>query len=234
MSEGRLLIGTVGYPVGRKQVHGSVDLVEIVESRQLPPSRSTARKWRRAAPGTVRFAAQLSRFLFDPLPPDSPAPAGGASERYGDFRPTEENRALWERCREFADGLDAEALVLITPAEVTPASPALERMLELLGTVERGGIPLVWEPHGPWEHERAAGIAEQHGLVLAVDPLRDAPPPGELAYLRLGPFAAMGSRVGVYDLERIAAAAAGFERAICVFETPRALDDARNLKRLPV
>lgn len=234
MSDPTTLVGTVGYPVGRRRVHADVDVVEIAESRQLPPTRATARKWRGAAPGTVRFTAQLTRFLFDPLPAETPPPVGGVRDGYGGFRRSDENLALWSRAREFADGLDAEALVLITPAEVTPSSPALARMLELLDAVDREGLALVWEPHGPWEHDRAAEIAAGHGLVLAVDPLRDPPPPGELAYCRLGPFAAMASRVGVYDLERIAAAVAGFGRSYCVFETPRALDDARNLKQLLV
>ncbi len=68
--------------------------------------------------------------------------------------------------------------------------------------------------------------------MLAVDPLRDPAPAGPLAYFRMGPFASMGSRVGLYDLERIMEAGESFDRTICVFETPRSFDDARNLKKV--
>ena len=44
----------------------------------------------------------------------------------------------------------------------------------------------------------------------------------------------MGSRIGVYDLERIAVSCRGFERVTAVFGTNRALDDVRNFKKMLV
>jgi len=90
----------------------------------------------------------------------------------------------------------------------------------------------VWQPSGPWDQEQAAGYAVELGMQLAVDPLRDEPVAGSVAYFRLGPFAAMGSRVGVYDLERIVDIAQAFSQVTVVFGTPRGLDDAKNLKQI--
>jgi uncharacterized protein YecE (DUF72 family) len=227
---GATLVGTIGYPISRERVQRAVDVVELSEGRELPPAASTARRWRRRAPEGLSFCAPASRFLHDRPPPG--APLEGDPEAYGRFRLSDENLALWKRCLDFAGALEAEALVIVTPPELTPAAIAVDRFAAFVGAVDRDGKALVWEPHGPWEPERAAALAERHELVLAVDPLRDEPPPGPLAYLRLGPMAAFGSRMGLYDLERIAETAERFESTICVFGTERALDDARNLKRI--
>jgi hypothetical protein len=103
-------------------------------------------------------------------------------------------------------------------------------MAAFFAAADRRGLSIAWEPHGPWEHPRAAAHAAAAGLVLAVDPLRDPAPAGASAYFRLGPFAALGSRLGVYNLERLADAAQPFAQVTCVLDTPRALDDVRNLR----
>jgi len=232
MSERRISVGTVGYPIDRRRVHATVDVVELLEARSAPPRRRIAARLRADTPDTVAFTVQAPTPVFLAPAEQPELELGGDRERYGEFKLTDENLGLWRRGVEFAAELEAEALVLVTPASLTPAAVSLARMEAFLAAADRGGLPLVWEPHGPWDAERAQRVAADCGLVLAVDPLRDEPPGGPLAYLRLGPFAAMGSRVGVYDLERIAEAAARFERAYCLFDTPRAVDDARNLKRV--
>jgi uncharacterized protein YecE (DUF72 family) len=223
-------VGTVGYPLDPGRVHEVVDAVELPDCRHSPPRRRTARRMREAAPESIRFTVQMPAAPFR-SDAESAAPEGDRG-RLGECRLSDENLGLWRRGLEFAANVGAAALVIVTPSSLTPAPGNLARFEAFLAAVDRGGLPLVWEPHGPWETERAQRVARRNDLVLAVDPLRDPPDDGPLAYLRLGPFAAMGSRVGIYDLERIAEAAARFERALCVFDTPRALDDARNLKRL--
>lgn len=230
MSVERLKIGTVGYPVGKSLVHSAVDVVELTEGRRIPPKRGAAKKWRAAAPGHVSFTIQLSRHLFDPL--DEKVPMPGDAAGYGGFQVSEENTGLWRRELDFADAVGAEILVLITPPTFTPSGPNRRRMAEFFENLDRDNHVIVWEPHGPWDPETAAEVAGEMGLCLAVDPLRDPVPEGGVAYMRLGPFSVMGSRMGVYDLEQLVVAAEPFERAFCLFDTHRALDDARNLKRL--
>jgi uncharacterized protein YecE (DUF72 family) len=227
-----LSAGTVGYPVAEERVHAAVDVVELTAGRHVPPRGSAARRLRAAAPDGLVFTVQVPHTVFLTADERPAIALPGDPQQLGECQTTEENLALWRRGLDFAAGVAAEALVMVTPAWLTPAPANVTRLSRFLAAVDRGGRPLVWEPHGPWEIELAAALARDNELVLAVDPLRDEPPPGPLAYLRLGPFAAMGSRVGVYDLERIAAAARGFDRAFCVFDTPRALDDARNLKQI--
>ncbi|HUT77917.1 MAG TPA: hypothetical protein VM285_09540 [Polyangia bacterium] len=230
MSESRIRVGTVGLPRRRGGLPAAVDIVELATGRDWPPKGQAARKLRAGIPSAVGFTVQLSRFLAEQPPAGTPAvgdPAG-----YGRFEPSAENFGLWERCLEHAAALEAEALVLLTPVEFTPTRPNRERLATFLERARRPDVPVAWEPRGPWEPASAAAVALDLGLVLAVDPLRDELPEGPVAYLRLGPFAQLGTRLGTYDLERIADAARGHPLSFCLFETPRALDDARTLREI--
>ncbi|MCP4678405.1 MAG: DUF72 domain-containing protein [Deltaproteobacteria bacterium] len=230
MTQNNIRAGTVGYPVSKKLVLAQVDVVELTETNVAVPKQKTAKSLRKSAPDRVAFTIQLPRYLFESPPDRTPLP--GDLEAYGAFRTTAENQNLWKKTLHFAEGVDALSLVLLTPPEFTPASVNRRALAAFLKTVERTGREIVWEPRGPWEYEQATSFAQDLGMTLAVDPLRDVPPPGNSAYLRLGPFAAMGSRVGVYDLTRVLDAAAPFKRVTCVFQTPRSFDDARNLKKI--
>ncbi|MBW2276355.1 MAG: DUF72 domain-containing protein [Deltaproteobacteria bacterium] len=234
MTEKRISVGTVGYPIEHRRVHEVVDVVELLDGRFIPPRRRTARRLREDAHSSFAFTVQAPISVFAARSDLPELELGGERDRFGELQLTDENLGLWRRGLEFAAEVGAEALVLLTPGALTPAPANVKRLETFLAAVDRGGLPIVWEPRGPWETERAQQVALANDLVLSVDPLRDEPAAGPLAYLRLGPFAAMGSRVGVYDLERIAEAAQRFERAFCLFDTPRALDDARNLKRVLV
>jgi len=225
----KVRVGTVGFPVrDQRRVLAAVDIVELTDGRFVPPSATTARRFRRTWPKPIDAAVQCSVHLVDPPRGDASLP--GDPSGYGGFETSGENVALWARCTDYAAGVGARALVVITPPSFTPGPANLARMAAFFASVDRRDLAVVWEPHGPWEHERAAAHAAEMGLTLAVDPLRDPAPEGDVAYFRLGPFAAMGSRLGVYDLERIAEATAPFADVSCVLDTPRALDDVRNLR----
>jgi uncharacterized protein YecE (DUF72 family) len=223
-------VGTVGFPMARPRVLAAVDVVELTEIEDTVPKVAIGYKWRADAPRSVVFTMLAPRALVEP--PGPKANVQGDCSAYGDLKPSAENLALFAKAAAFARAAEVKAMVLVTPPSVSPAPSSVSQMSAFFAAVDRGDLTLVWEPHGAWEHERAASFAREHRLVLAVDPLRDPPPPGETAYFRLPPFAAMGTRMGVYDLERLAEAAFGFERLVCVFATARALDDARNLKSL--
>lgn len=225
-----IIIGTVGFPIKKQQVFSQVDMVELTDARQIPPGAKAARHMKKDMPGHVAVSVQISNYFIE-SPPEGASLKGNPSA-YGGFRISDESLSLWQRQLDFATELDAKALVLITPAHITPSSSNVEKMAAFWSTVKRNNLPIVWEPHGPWETEQARNFAQEYNLVLAVDPLRDQAPEGKLAYFRFGPFASMGSRLSVYELENILHAAQGFDTVYCVFDTQRALDDARNLKKI--
>lgn len=229
MSESEIRIGTVGYPTAKKLIHTSADLVELTNAQEAPPKSAAGKKIREEAPSSFGFTVQLPRYLFEV--PAGKTPLRGDPNAYGAFRATDENMRLWDRTVRFALGLDALALVLLTPPEFTPAKTNADALAAFLAAVDRQGFDLVWEPKGPWEPGAAKAFAAELGVTLAVDPLRDEPALGDFAYFRLGPFATMGTRMGLYDLDRLKEAMTPFKKVFCVFQTTRALDDARNLKK---
>ena len=225
-----LKIGTIGFPVTKKMLYPYVEVVELTDTRLTVPKTAAAKKLRSEAPSHVSFALQMPKYFFEKPPKETSL--GGDPEGYGDFKVTNENRHLFERLNRYAEAVKADTLVLITPSEFTPTThnrAALETFLREMPLEDR---TVVWQPSGPWTEEQSAGYAEKLGMVLAVDPLRDDAPKGDSAYFRLGPFAAMGSRVGLYDLERLLDAAGAHNKTTIVFETDRALDDVKNLKQL--
>ncbi len=233
MTESRVRVGTVDYPVAKKTVQRSVDIVELSGTLAVPVKPATARKWRKEAPPKMGFALEAPKHLFEALPKGAPLP--GDPKGYGGFSTSDENINLFKEFGKTVAALEAESIVILTPASFTPAMVNRTAFATFLETARKEleiTANLVWEPKGPWETEEAADFAASNDLVLAVDPLRDPPPLGQTAYFRLGPFAAMGSRMGLYDLERLGDAIAPFENATCVFHTNRSLDDARNLKKV--
>lgn len=227
-----ITIGTVGYPIAKQQMLSHVDMVEMTESRHIPPGKKAARHLKKEIPGNVGCTVQISRYFV--TPPPKGATLKGDLANYGDFRVTDESMGLWKRQLEFAVEMNAQALVLITPSSIRPSAANVNAMSRFFEHIQRGGLPIIWEAHGPWEREQIFQFATANGLVPAVDPLRDEVPKGDLAYFRFGAFAATGSRMGVYELEQIVATALDCEakQAFCVFDTHRALDDARNLKKV--
>ena len=221
-------VGTIGFPVNKQKLYPHVDTVELMETHLMVPRPTTGSRWREEAPSRVTFTIQLPRYLFEVPPPGTPLP--GELTKYGGFRTSEENTKLFDRTLKLADRLEAHMLVLITPVAFTPAKANRDALKGFLQAASPSSKSIVWQPSGPWDHHQAVAYAEEIGAVLAVDPLRDEPPDCAVAYFRLGPFAAMGSRVGVYDLERLRERAIRFKRTTVVFGTPRALDDVRNLK----
>lgn len=230
MTQRTIQIGTVDFPAAKQRVFRDADIVEISNAREIPPKRQTATKWREAAPARFAYSVQMPRFLFDSPVEGTPLP--GDLREYGAFRVSEENLNLWNRAAQFAEALGASALVLLTPPEFTPTRSHVTAFTRFIETVSKENFRIVWEPRGPWEHARAARLARDNKLVLSIDPLRDSPVEGDLGYFRLGPFASFGTRLGIYDLERLSEAVEMYSKAICVFATANALDDARNLKKI--
>ena len=230
MNNSFVRIGTVGYPVNKKLVYAEADVVELTNALEAPPKQSTGEKLRQEAPYNVVFTVQLPRYLCETPSPGTPLK--GSIDAYGSFESTDENMRLMSKALRFAKSVQAQSLVLLTPPEFTPSKVNTDALARFLSAVDFEGRKLIWEPRGPWESEYARAFALELGITLAVDPLRDDPVPGEIAYFRLGPFATMGTRMGLYDLSRLKEAMSAFEQVFCVFQTDRALDDARNLKKI--
>jgi uncharacterized protein YecE (DUF72 family) len=224
-------VGCSGLPAKRERYFESLNAVEVLPSQEVPPTPSSARRWKEEAPEGFFFSLMASRLLTvapDHLPPG----IEGAPARFGGLQLTEENLALHHRTLEAAAALGAGALLFATPSQIGPSRRGREALRRFFGAVERGGLRFVWEPHGPWAETELAQLCADLNLVRCVDPLRDPVPPGPVAYTRLGPFAIMGRSIADDEIEQIAGALEPFEEAYCFFGTERAFVDARRLREL--
>ena len=209
--------------IGAKDLRGEVaayakrfDLLEVrgldAASLRLAPSDATLRRWRKAVPPQFEFSVM--------------AGPGLAKLKAGDALETELAALL-----KSVTLLEARVIVIATPADVTPGKLWRDRLAKLIDRLPRDASSIVWEPSGLWEIEDAAEQATKWGIVVAVDPARDAMPPGPVAYGRLR--AAGGTRAfSTAALQKVADNIGERRDAYVVFETTGALKEAKILRAL--
>jgi uncharacterized protein YecE (DUF72 family) len=210
--------------VGAKELKGDLaayakrfDLLEIrgqdAANLKLAPSAATLRKWRRAVPPRFEFAVV-------------------AGPNVGRLRPGEALEAELAAMLETATLLESRVLVVPTPVDITPSKLSRDRFAKLLDRIPHDTRTVVWEPSGLWELEDAASQAKKWGVTLGVDPARDEPPSGPIAYGRLRAHGGTRS-FSTAALSRIAHAIGGERRdAYVLIETSGALKEAKTLRQL--
>ncbi|HEY2517220.1 MAG TPA: DUF72 domain-containing protein, partial [Polyangiaceae bacterium] len=186
-----------------------ISLLEVGDKRAL--TTATMRKWRKAVPPHFDFCVVVGPNV--------------AKLKASDALDAELKVAL-----EAVDSLQARCLMIRTPADVTPGTVWRDRMGRLLDRVKRDATRVIWEPRGVWEVGDAALAAKKWGIVLAVDAARDPVPAGPVAYTRLRALGETRS-YGAAALERVVRAIGPRRDAYVVFETDKALEEAKMLRR---
>lgn len=137
-----------------------------------------------------------------------------------------------------SDALAPKALVVPTGPQLTPGMRGRELLRAMVselraGLGEDGDTPwLVWEPHGPWELERAVEVASALSLVCAFDPLHEARPAGGRAY---GRVQALGERTSLSDAsleDAVDAMVPDEGESLLVLDGPRAFRQAARATEL--
>src|SRR5699024_3443531 len=128
----------------------------------------------------------------------------------------------------------ASALVVQTPADVTPGQRDRDRLAAYFDRLPRAdGRELVWDPRGLWEREEIEKLASRYGWVAAFDPLEDPVPPGDVVYARLPTIGARNriSNGMLFDvLEKLSTADA--EELFVAIASPRSFQVASTLQSL--
>ncbi len=176
------------------------------------PNLATMRRWRKQVPPAFDFCVVL----------------GPNASR---LKPSEDAEAEVTAALQAADVLQARALLIKTPVEVTPGAVWRNRLEALAERLRREAMHLVWQPGGVWEMEDAAVFARKIGLVLVVDAARDPVPAGPVAYVRL-PALGETRSYGSAALERVIEAVGARRDAYVVLETDGALTEAKKLRNL--
>src|ERR1700722_6889185 len=216
------------WHIGAKHLRGAIaayakrfDLLEVRVSQSAAgesaeaspgPSLTTLRRWRKSGPPRFDFSVVAGPHL-------SRVKASDAGEQE------------FEAARAAIDALQARCFVLRTPPDVTPTALWRDRISKIVARLPHDVTHFVWEPSGVWEIADAAAQAREWGIVLALDPAREAVPPGPGAYLRLR---ALGETqaFGPVALERIVRAVGPRREVFAIIETDTAISEAKRLRQL--
>lgn len=198
-----------------------------LDVRELTPAESharprTLRRWREAAPPAARF-----------VPTADPALARA---RFAG----EEARASWARTLQAVEHLEADTVLLPTPADFRPTRENRAALLAFARSARPSGLRLAWRAEGLWETqpEDRDALCAEGDLIPVVDPLHvdeeagETLPPGEHVYWRLLGGPGMGVRFSDDDLDRLLAACAGRAGGYVIFGAPQMLRDARRFRVL--
>jgi len=216
------------WHIGAKHLRGAIaayakrfDLLEGRGGQATPgesseaapgPALTTLRRWRKSVPPHFDFSVVAGPHL-------SRVKASDAADQE------------FEAARAAIDALQARCFVLRTPPDVTPTSLWRERIAKIVNRLPHDVTHFVWEPSGVWEIADAAAQAREWGIVLGLDPAREAVPPGPVAYLRLR---ALGETqaFGPVALERIVKAVGPRREVFAILETDTAITEAKRLRQL--
>lgn len=204
---------TVERPPGDKYVR-ALGFVELTFPSSFP-KESTLRRWREKVGPELEVAVV--------------APRAALWSDAGPLRWDEGLESRFARYLEALDVLDAIAVVP-TGSELSTSQKDRERLIDLFGRLP-DARRRVWAPRGIWNDEEAQPFARQLGITCAFDPLEDASPGGDTAYVRL---TALGGRQRFSEgiLYELIDALADFAHAYVAIESPRSFDEAVRLDKL--
>ena len=209
--------------IGAKELRGDVaayakrfDLLEVrgldAAQQKLAPTDATLRRWRKAVPAAFEFSV-----------------IGGPN--LGKLKAGDALEAELAVLLKTVTLLAARVIVVATAPDVSPSKLWRDRLAKLIDRLPRDASSIVWEPSGLWEIEDAAALADKLAITVAVDPARDAMPPGPVAYGRLR--AAGGTRAfSTTALQKVADTIGERRDAYVVFETTGALKEGKILRAL--
>ena len=209
--------------IGAKELRGDVaayakrfDLLEIrgldAAQQKLAPTDATLRRWRKAVPAVFEFSV-----------------IGGPN--LGKLKAGDALEAELAVLLKSVTLLEARVIVIATAPDVSPSKLWRDRLAKLVDRLPRDASSIVWEPSGLWEIEDAAALADKLEITVAVDPARDAMPPGPVACGRLR--AAGGTRAfSTTALQKVADTVGERRDAYVVFETTGALKEGKILRAL--
>jgi uncharacterized protein YecE (DUF72 family) len=184
-------VGTCGFAVSHAKTYHDFGIVEVQQTFYQPPRVTTVRRWREQAPRDFIFtlkAWQLLtheagsptyRRLREPL-------SGRRLAQAGSFKWNPVTRTAWQRTRELAAALQAEAVVFQTPRSFVPTPDNLRRLYRFFEIIDRQGRRMVFEPRGDaWTDEIVRRVITDLNLVHGVDPFLRRPVGRGLRYFRL-------------------------------------------------
>ncbi len=247
-----VIVGCAGLPrgLGWPRYFQRLPYLELGAMLAGPIRSTVLRRWRAATPNPRSFGVVAPAIITHTPGPRGFGPRGwpvvpGRAHEVGGFKDGEATRAAVAAHLTAIEVLDAAAAVYRTPPDFSPSAANRDAMrrffaeqapAELLGDRVR-----VWHPSGLWEPPVAAALAQELGILCALDPLGADPTnehtaffadlAGDEAYFVISGLG-RGRRTPPDRLEELAEIANRFQRAWVVFSTSEPFPDAIRFSRL--
>ncbi len=228
-------VGCCGFPRGMRHYFTRFRLVEVQQTFYKPPTLSTVKKWRQAAPKDFEFTVKAWQLITHPVSSPTYRRAGlkispAKAEDYGFFRPSEEVFHAWEVTRAVADALQAKLILFQCPAAFTDCAENTENMRLFFHGLDRNGLLFAWEPRGSWSDRSIISLCNELDLIHCVDPLNRPPLFGRVKYFRLHGGPGYRHRYSDEELDRIRSMSVG--QTYVLFNNTSMYDDASRLSEL--
>jgi uncharacterized protein YecE (DUF72 family) len=141
-------------------------------------------------------------------------------------------RESWKVTRASAAALAATRVLLQCPARFRPTAENLGRMRGLLGTLDRGGLTLMWEPRGAWPAAQVAELCRDLDLVHVVDPFVGETVTPETVYYRLHGIGGSRHSYSEAELSKVAARLPQGGQPYVLFNNLPRVGDAERFVRM--
>ncbi len=214
-----LLAGSILDRAPGRTYTGALRFAELALRNPLPRANTLA-SWRGALPEGFAIALR--------------APRSSLVSARGPLRFDDALEASLQWVIDAAQALNVRAVVLPTPADLTPGARSRELLAAYVARLPRvESRHYVWAPSGVWEPEDSDPVCEQLGLVRAFDPLETQRPKGDVVYATLR---AMGhrssfSQAALEDAFEVIGQASTSEAFVSV-DAERGFDVAKRIQRL--
>jgi uncharacterized protein YecE (DUF72 family) len=203
------IVGCCGWTEAQAKYVKTFDSIELQTTFYQPPGDIIARRWKYQAPARFRFCMKAWQLITHT--PSSPTYrrlklgiADSEKDLYGSFRPTEQVMLAWERTREIANIIDAQAIVFQCPASFLPTVENIRNLGNFFRDIDRGGRVIAWEPRGEdWDGPLVRDVCAANRLVHCVDPFVRDSTYGASIYWRLHGRAGYRYRYSESDLEEL-------------------------------
>jgi uncharacterized protein YecE (DUF72 family) len=198
-----LRVGCAGFSIPQSRYFQEFLLLEVQETALRVPGAGTVSRWQREAPEGFEWTLLAPNGL-----------STGDTSDVGAFL-------------RLARTLGAKAAVVQVAPGGRSARAALRKLIEKLPQA-----PLRWvvETGPDWSAAERKALAAEAGVVVAVDPLAVAPPPGPTAYFRFPGPAGHRSRYDESAIHEAAAIARGFDDVFAIFCNADMHTDAKRLE----
>jgi uncharacterized protein YecE (DUF72 family) len=203
------IIGCCGWTEAQIKYVRTFDAIELQTTFYQPPADLIARRWKTQAPAGFQFCMKAWQLItHTPSSPTYRRLKSGVAEPekdlYGSFRPTEQVGLAWQRTREIADIIDAQAIVFQCPGSFLPTRENIRNLEVFFGEIDRGNRIIAWEPRGDdWTSPLIRDICAASRLVDCVDPFVRDSTYGESIYWRLHGKAGYRYRYSESDLAEL-------------------------------